>query len=88
MELGGGKKEEEEGKEITWHSARQIYVHLSPGDHTIYGNKIKPQERPREKLGIEETARQGVQNDRLPRLGSFRVSLLLVRYSKRTRHVT
>lgn len=40
----------------------------------IYGNKIKPQGRPREKLGIEETARQGVQNDRLPRLGSFRVS--------------
>lgn len=69
-ELGAGRRREKKSLD----TRRDKYMYTSRQVTIIYGNKIKPQGRPREKLGIEETARQGVQNDRLPRLGSFRVS--------------
>lgn len=48
-ELGrGGEEEKEERKEITWHSARQIYVHLSPGDHNLRQQDQTPRETTRE----------------------------------------
>lgn len=68
----GGRGRRREKKSLD--TRRDKYMYTSRQVTIIYGNKIKPQGRPREKLGIEETARQGVQNDRLPRLGSFRVS--------------
>lgn len=68
----GGARRRREKKSLD--TRRDKYMYTSRQVTIIYGNKIKPQGRPREKLGIEETARQGVQNDRLPRLGSFRVS--------------
>lgn len=67
---GGGRRREKKSLD----TRRDKYMYTSRQVTIIYGNKIKPQGRPREKLGIEETARQGVQNDRLSRLGSFRVS--------------
>lgn len=45
---GGGEEEKEERKEITWHSARQIYVHLSPGDHNLRQQDQTPRETTRE----------------------------------------
>lgn len=71
-EEAGRRRRRREKKSLD--TRRDKYMYTSRQVTIIYGNKIKPQGRPREKLGIEETARQGVQNDRLPRLGSFRVS--------------